>query len=235
MNRYSGLLFLLLPLACESAIAISGNQVVGKEPTPNTSTSTDGIVINSAQRFRGGSVNQKGDYVIRLQRTQGRAGPFYTVTILGDRSATFVSPALWSTPDNCCDLIRKKTLSVANYNLLVRQIEGMKFFRLDPIYSAPVFDQPGIAITVIAPNGDIHRVLRYAVGCETEFHSYHHDQSQATSQMQTGASRKRVVTDADYLNGVVPAPDSLCKLESMIDSLTDADEWAKEQQIPPKH
>ena len=167
-------------------------------------------------------VNEQRDVVIRLERTPCFGScPAYTVTILGDRSVTFVahdgrataSPGEWS----CCDLVRKKVLPLADYNRLVAQIDAMHFFQLKSDYSAEITDLPGVTIMSATPNG-VHSVRRYAVPCETEY--------------RKRTTAKRSVPGApdpdDYLKGVVPPPDSLCKLESMIDQLTGAAKWGED-------
>ena len=173
-------------------------------------------------------VNDQHDMVIRLERTPCFGPcPIYSVTVLGDRTVTFVShdPAARVVDDpeshiginwSCCDLVRKKILSLRDFNRLETQIEGMDFFKLNENYSAQVTDLPSVRITVIAPWG-VHSVRRYAVPCQTEY-------------------RKIMATKDDpginsYLRNIPPPPDSLCKLESMIDRLTGADKWGEETKL----
>ncbi len=166
--------------------------------------------------------NNQRDILIRLERTACFGNcPAYTVTILGDRSVTFVAhdgrseqkPHEWS----CCNLIRKKTLSLKDYNRLVEQIDSMGFFELKSNYSAEVTDLP--SVTIMATRlGSSHSVMRYAVPCETEYRK----------RMAAKKTNPNSRSPYDYLEGVVPPPDSLCKLESMIDDLTGANKWGED-------
>jgi hypothetical protein len=161
---------------------------------------------------------EQRDFVIRLERTACFGPcPVYTITVLGDRSATFVATTMKSSSSSCCDLVKKKTLSTSDYDNLVKQIEAMDFFKLKERYSGEITDQPGVKISVIAPYGT-HSVWRYAVPCATEYRKF----------TSTRKGLRDEPSPYDYLKGVTPPPDSLCKLESMIDQLTGAERWAKE-------
>ena len=98
----------------------------------------------------------------------------------------------------------------------------MKFFELKDSYSAGVTDFDGVNVIVIAPYA-VHRIWRYAVPCASDYHKV------MTTNYNPAAQ--------DYLKGVSPPPDSLCKLETMIDQVTGADKWGEETRLlkPTRH
>jgi hypothetical protein len=178
------------------------------------------------------------DFAFRLQRTtDGRGGPDYTVTVLGDRSVTFVAHDRSSRTPDCCNLVKKKTLSINDYSMLVKQVEAMQFFKLDNIYSSPVLDARGVRITVLGPD-DVHTVLRYAVPCETEYRKFEEkslmvERQKVVAKKESRTSKKRAIDYDDAFKGITPAPDSLCKLELMIDYMTNADKWEQQNLSAP--
>jgi len=149
--------------------------------------------------------DEQRDVLIRLERVPCMGScPQYSVTILGDRSVTFVAYDPKSAKYQCCNLVRKTVLSAGDYIKLVKQIEAMKFFKLREMYGPPPPDIGYETITVIDAPVEYKRVLYPGFLCR-------------------GSDRKPVTrTDTN-----IP-PDSLCKLDSMIDKLTGADKWGKE-------
>jgi hypothetical protein len=157
---------------------------------------------------------EQPDFVIRMERTPCYGDcPFYTVTVLGDRSVTFISPG---------KAVRKGMVSSSDYAALVNQIESIDFFMLKDRYEFEVTDASGVLITVIA-GYKVHGVFRYVIPCETEFRRI-----QAWNKMHPKDRPSSMVADAIRYDGAAtPPPDGLCKLESMIDRMTGADKWSK--------
>ncbi len=154
------------------------------------------------------SADAQRDILIRLERVPCMGScPAYSVTILGDRSVTFVANDPKSAPPACCNLVRKNVLTLDDYNKLVKQIEAMKFFKLKPIFGPPPPDVGYETITVINAPVEYNRVLYPGFLCR--------------------ARDRKPVTKTDTN---IP-PDSLCKLDSMIDKLTGADKWGEESKI----
>ncbi len=128
-------------------------------------------------------------------------------------------------------------MSAADYDGIVKQIETMGFFKLQEDYSAPVTDVSGVKITVIAPYG-VHRVWRYAVPCESEYRKIRGPDKRPTIPVNRADGRTVTIEDPGrygYLDRVSPPPDSLCKLELMIDQLTGSEQWARQMQAPEGH
>jgi hypothetical protein len=210
------------------------------QPTTMAKQRADDAAMQAAQQAAAASkfvnpmpstpASEQRDVMIRLERTPCYGNcPAYTVTILGDRSATFVAHDGRSTQKSqdrsCCDLVRKRTLSLADYNRLVAQIDAMGFFKLKNDYSAEVTDMPSVTIIVSTLNG-LHSVRRYAVPCETQYRNGNHHRGTTTK-----VGSREIDIEPDYLAGITPPPDSLCKLESMIDRLSGADKWGEDTEF----
>lgn len=166
-------------------------------------------------------VGKQRDFVIRLERTPCFGNcPIYTVTVLGDRSVTFISPG---------KAVRKGLLSQSDYNALIKQIESIDFFKLRERYVFEVSDAPGALITVIA-SYRVHGVFRYVIPCETEFRRIKAWTKAHPKQMPPSVPGSDPIAAAEvgFEAAATPPPDGLCKLETMIDRMTGADKWGKQ-------
>ena len=138
---------------------------------------------------------RRRDFAIRLHRSAGRVGKEYTVTILGDRSVTFVASIDTRGDTRCCDFVRKKTLSVEDYDNLVKRVEGMDFFELESNYPSvhghfiAVIDASAASTTVSGPYGT-HEIDRSEIEpCETDFRKVKR-QSPAGSAHESNQKRR---------------------------------------------
>ncbi len=125
------------------------------------------------------------------------------------------------------------TLSVEDYDKLVKRIEAMNFDELEATYPlvdghfVAVMDSSAAITTVSGPFGT-HAIDRSEIEpCETEFRKQR-DNHPPTPSMEVTRKDGKVISLEDPLERAVPAPDSVCELESTIDHVTGADKWYQE-------
>jgi hypothetical protein len=146
--------------------------------------------------------------LIRLEYNGGYSvdGPSnYTVTILADRSVTFVGIDGASRSIACCELVQKKTLSVSDYDELIKQVDATGLSRMKSIYPMPP-DVSTKTITLVDEPFDFYHVVFSDFDC-------------AGDLRKTYAGRGETAS--------LP-PEGLCKLGLKIQKLTGADKWAKQ-------
>jgi hypothetical protein len=108
--------------------------------------------IPNAQIPFGGDVSHAGrDILLRLDYTGGYGThdpSFFTVTILGDRSVTFVGfdPRLGRF--NCCGIVRKSVIPPGAFRRLVEQVDRLRFWKLKLFYNQPT-DVPAQSIVLV--------------------------------------------------------------------------------------
>jgi len=138
--------------------------------------------------------------LIRLEYLGGSSADgfvHYAATILPDRSVTVIGTNESSHSTDCCDLVRKRTLSVVEYDTLVRQLDATKLSRHQSVYPWPP-DSSTVTITLVDEPFDFHHVTFTDAAC---------DPSRTTWR---GPNRL----------------DQICKLTTLIQHVTGADEWA---------
>lgn len=138
------------------------------------------------------------DVVIRLERGPCFGScPVYSVTVLGDRSVTFIGKRFVASIG-----VHKAQLDEADYQRLVDAIDKLGILKLDGDYSVRVTDMPTTFVTVVTPGG-AKRVRHYGSGC--------------AQPAGAGSAAGGRATDN--------APEALCRFERMIDDVAGTARW----------
>jgi hypothetical protein len=225
----------LLLAVISIAVPLSCVAKPGMPSEPLSSVPTQAANSNSTKDSTGAGLNislppagiERRDFAFRLQRVSGRLFADYSVTVLGDRSVTLIA-SLNSKLESCCDIIKRTRMSRNDYDALVEQVDAMKFYDLQNYYGYGSFHANTVITSVLGPYGS-HSVERSNIPCESRFRSLGLGAATPSPPTPTIPRIKRPIdTEPNPLAGKTPPPDSLCKLELMIDHMTGADRLGEE-------
>ena len=142
----------------------------------------------------------------------GSGGPtHFTATLLSDHSATVIGTDPERPSSSCCEFVKRKVLSVGDYDELVMQLDAAKLSQMKPVYAwAP--DAPVVTITLVDEPFDIFQIAFSDRNCQAD----------------KGKKSPRV-------HGAPPLPpQELCKLEKKIRQLAGTDPWPGTAKPVPK-